>query len=123
MTPTTKIKNPYVGVFIFSSTSGKKPTLDKIIEATCEVMNLTFNQLCEPVRKKKIVMGRAIVWYLATVVYNLKISLAELGNAFGSFDHTTVIHNRESLRNQYHQDEDVRQVVNKIKSLIPYNAS
>ena len=92
----------------------KQIDLEVIIRTTASVTHVPEHIMCEKSRKMQIVLARGIVWYLAQVVYAIPLSIADLAKRFGDFDHTTVIHQRESIRNRYSNDDSVRNMINEI---------
>ena len=65
----------------------------------CDILNISFGDLCTKSRKRELVMVRhCIMYYLRE---RTKHSLITIGHLFGGRDHSTVLHGIETHENLY----------------------
>jgi len=67
-----------------------RPTLESVLDATCEHFSLTRDELLSASRSPRVVWPRQLAMYLARE--HTGASLPAIGGAFGGRNHTTVIH-------------------------------
>jgi len=70
-------------------------TQDIIIDAVCSHYDIVFDAMLKRTRKRKIVESRQIAMYL--LCYYTTMPLKAIGELFGGYDHTTVIHSRQQI--------------------------
>lgn len=74
-------------------------TIEPVI---CDGLNIPIERLKERTRIRQVTYARCFIWYL--VYSNYKISYRDLGNLYGTFDHTTVIHGIRTAKNLIETD-------------------
>ncbi|MCL2204568.1 MAG: chromosomal replication initiator protein DnaA [Defluviitaleaceae bacterium] len=89
------------------------PYIQKIVSAH---FKLTPEELNSRRRTQKIVFPRQIAMYLCRKL--LEVSLPDVGNFFGGFDHTTVIHSCDKIANELEYDEKLRETVAELERTI-----
>src|SRR5690242_11908025 len=89
-------------------------TQDVIVDAVCNSYNIVFDVLLKRTRKRQIVEARQVIMYLLCLYTT--VSLKKIGELFGGYDHTTVIHSRKQISNLLCTDIDLAYRIGKIKS-------
>lgn len=89
---------------------------EQIIIAVCDYFKITEERLKERLRKRELVLARQIAMYMMCK-FCYKISLKSIGNHFG-FDHTTVVHSRDTLQDLLDTDKELTIIYQIIKSKI-----
>lgn len=84
-----------------------------IIDAVCEHYDVTFKQLCSRKRTRHLCQPRQIIMYLLFSYTSL--SLREIGEIFGGYDHATVINSREKIKNLMQTVPEMSRVIARIK--------
>ena len=76
---------------------GENPTLDplSVLTPICKHFKTTMPVLSQRTRKREVVYVRHIAMYLLCTQTSL--SLLSIGELFGGFDHTSVIHARDRI--------------------------
>lgn len=69
----------------------------KITEIVMNFFNVSYNEMCEKNRRRHIVLARQILMH--ALAKHTKMSLHEIGKYLGGFDHTTIIHSRNTVDN------------------------
>lgn len=92
---------------------------DTIIEATCKYFGITKADIVGKKKSKEIVEPRMIAIYLISEM--LDMPLVAIGKLFGGRDHTTIIHARDKITEQYRDGGRVKTLVNAIKEQINAN--
>jgi chromosomal replication initiation ATPase DnaA len=88
-------------------------TQDIIVEAVCNQYNLIFEAICKRTRKRNIVEARQVIMYL--LCHYTTASLKRIGDLFGGYDHTTVIHSRKQITDLLYTDRDLANRMAEIK--------
>lgn len=88
-------------------------TQDIIVEAVCSQYNLIFEVICKRTRKRNIVEARQVIMYL--LCHYTTASLKRIGDLFGGYDHTTVIHSRKQIADLLCSDRELANKVHEIK--------
>lgn len=91
-------------------------TPENIINAVCKYFNVTKSDLIGKKKSKEIVEPRMIAIYLINEM--LDLPLVVIGKHFGGRDHTTIIHARDKITEQYKEGGKTKSLVNAIKDLI-----
>lgn len=79
-------------------------SLREIQTAICKLFGCTGEQLCSQSRRRSIVRPRQVAMTLAADLTNM--SLADIGEAFGGRDHSTVVYARNKIRSSQESDPD-----------------
>ncbi len=101
----------------FVRTAAKELTIENIQKLVCEFFNLPYDRLLAKTRKREVVQARQITMYLAKKF--TKSSLKNIGEHFGGFDHTTVIHSCQTVENLMDTDteynEQLQELLQKVQ--------
>ncbi|MBN1948257.1 MAG: chromosomal replication initiator protein DnaA [Candidatus Cloacimonetes bacterium] len=81
--------------------------LETIMQKVCEIYNITSTQIFDKTRKKNIVFPRQIAMYLTNLLIP-QLSLKEIANYYRRKDHTTVLHAKRTIEDQFKQDRELR---------------
>jgi chromosomal replication initiator protein len=84
-------------------------TVEQIQKRVAEHFDVRFSDMTSKRRPKNIAFPRQIAMYLTREL--TKMSLVEIGEAFGGRDHGTVLHAYRLVRDRMGDDDKVRQVV------------
>jgi chromosomal replication initiator protein len=90
----------------FVKTTAREMTIENIQKMVCEFFNMPYERLMMKTRRREVVQARQISMYLAKKF--TKSSLKAIGQHFGGFDHTTVIHSCQTVENLMDTDSDYR---------------
>jgi chromosomal replication initiator protein len=82
-------------------------TLDGITKQVCLTYSLSPAQMMEKTRKQNVAFPRQVAMYLANVLIP-QLSLKEIAEYYHRKDHTTVLHAKKMIENQFREDEDFR---------------
>ncbi|MDD2483000.1 MAG: chromosomal replication initiator protein DnaA [Candidatus Shapirobacteria bacterium] len=85
-----------------------------IISVCAKHFNIKTSDLCGKSRKKELVTARHITAYLLLTQINLP--LEEVGHLLGGRDHTSIMHARDKIHNDFSTNSQTRQLINQIKS-------
>ena len=91
----------------FVKTAARELTIENIQKMVCEYFHIGYDKLLAKTRKREIVQARQITMYLAKKF--TKSSLKNIGEHFGGFDHTTVIHSCQTVENLMDTDGDYKE--------------
>ncbi len=107
---------PKLSPYIIPGLKGRrsKTTQDIILNAVCNHYDIVFDVLVKKSRKMKIVEPRYVAMYLLS--YYTSLSLKQIGELLGGFDHTTVIHARTQINDLLCTDEALATRIMEIKS-------
>lgn len=92
---------------------------DTIIDATCKYFGISKADIVGKKKSKEIVEPRMIAIYLISEM--LDMPLVAIGKLFGGRDHTTIIHARDKITEQYRDGGRIKTLVNAIKEQINAN--
>lgn len=81
----------------FVRTAAREITIENIQKMVCEYFNVTYDSVMMKTRRREIVQARQITMFLAKKF--TKCSLKNIGDHFGGYDHTTVIHSCQTVEN------------------------
>ncbi len=87
--------------------SRKDITLDNITQQVCKFYNLTISQLVDKTRKQNISFPRQVAMYLANLLIP-SLSLKDIAEYYKRKDHTTVLHAKRMIENQFNEDNEFR---------------
>ena len=85
-----------------------------IISVCAKHFNIKTSDLCGQSRKKELVAARHITAYLLLTQINLP--LEEVGHLLGGRDHTSIMHARDKVTQEFSTNSQTRQLINQIKS-------
>lgn len=96
-------------------------SIENITKAVCAALSVDENKLRDKTRKKEIVLARQLAMYFSKEF--TKSSLKTIGLHFGGRDHSTVIHACNSIELLKEQDNNIKQLVDNLRSQIELNYS
>ncbi|PKN72936.1 MAG: chromosomal replication initiator protein DnaA [Candidatus Cloacimonetes bacterium HGW-Cloacimonetes-3] len=82
-------------------------SLDAITKQVCLSYSLSPAQMMEKTRKQNVAFPRQVAMYLANMLIP-QLSLKEIAVYYNRKDHTTVLHAKKLIENQFREDEDFR---------------
>ncbi len=85
----------------------KHISMDNITQQVCKAYDLSIPQLMEKTRKQNVAFPRQIAMYLANYLIP-QLSLKEIAEYYNRKDHTTVIHAKKMIENQFRDDDRFR---------------
>ncbi len=91
----------------FVRSAAREVTIENIQKMVCEYFHLPYDRLLAKTRKREVVQARQITMYLAKKF--TKSSLKNIGEHFGGFDHTTVIHSCQTVENLMDTDTEYKE--------------
>ncbi|MBS1589603.1 MAG: chromosomal replication initiator protein DnaA [Bacteroidetes bacterium] len=91
----------------FVKTAARELTIENIQKLVCEYFHIPYDRLLAKTRKREVVQARQITMFLAKKF--TKSSLKNIGEHFGGFDHTTVIHSCQTVENLMHTDGEYKE--------------
>lgn len=100
----------------FVRTAEREFTIEHIQKLVCEYLNVPYDRLMERTRKREVVQARQITMYLAKTF--TKTSLKSIGEHFGGFDHTTVIHSCSMVENLMETDAAYKEQLTQLKEKV-----
>ncbi len=95
----------------------KEITLDTITRQVCLSYGINISQIVDKTRKQHISFPRQVAMYLANLLIP-QLSLKEIAEYYKRKDHTTVLHAKKMIENQFRENLDFRsQIEQLIKSI------
>jgi len=91
----------------FVRSAAREVTIENIQKMVCEYFHIPYDRLLAKTRKREVVQARQITMYLAKKF--TKSSLKNIGEHFGGFDHTTVIHSCQTVENLMDTDTEYKE--------------
>lgn len=91
-------------------------TMDRIADVTCRYFHITKEDMTGKKKTKEIVEPRQICIYLITELMN--VPLASIGSYFGGRDHTTIMHARDKISDDLHNNKRLEMQIGDIKGMI-----
>jgi chromosomal replication initiator protein len=91
-------------------------TIENIQKMVCEHYNIPYDKLLLKTRKREIVQARQITMFLAKKF--TKSSLKNIGEHFGGFDHTTVIHSCQTVEDLMDTDTEYREKITELQQKV-----
>jgi len=85
--------------------NGHRPPAEQILSHVSEFFSVSPDLLRGKSRKKEIVLPRMVAMFLISELTSL--SLKQIGNLFGGRDHSTVIHARDTIKQQSFADVEI----------------
>ncbi|GAB1467826.1 chromosomal replication initiator protein DnaA [Candidatus Cloacimonadota bacterium] len=82
-------------------------SLDAITKQVCITYGLTPMQMMEKTRKQQVAFPRQVAMYLANMLIP-QLSLKEIAEYYNRKDHTTVLHAKKMIDNQFREDNEFR---------------
>ncbi len=89
------------------SEAKKDITLDMITQHVCAAYGITIPQIVDKSRKPNISFPRQVAMYLANLLIP-QLSLKEIAEYYKRKDHTTVLHAKKMIDNQFRSDNSFR---------------
>lgn len=91
-------------------------TIESIQKMVCEHYNIPYDKLLVKTRKREIVQARQITMFLAKKF--TKSSLKNIGEHFGGFDHTTVIHSCQTVEDLMDTDNEYKDKMDELQQKV-----
>ena len=91
-------------------------TPDKIISVVCDYFNISYKDITGKKKNKEIVEPRMIAIYLIDEI--LSLPLKTIGEYFGGLHHTTVMHSRDKITENFKSNKKTQTLVNEIKNML-----
>lgn len=91
----------------FVKTAAREMTIEHIQKMVCDYYHVSYERLLTKTRKREVVLARQITMYFAKKF--TKQSLKTIGDHFGGFDHTTVIHSCQTVENLMETDSEYKE--------------
>ncbi|MBM4399303.1 MAG: chromosomal replication initiator protein DnaA [Candidatus Cloacimonetes bacterium] len=88
-------------------------SLNDITQKVCEAYAITPTQLVDKTRKPFVAFPRQLAMYLANLLIP-SLSLKEIAEYYKRKDHTTVLHAKRMIENQFNEDVDFRGKVDQL---------
>lgn len=92
--------------------------LENIMQKVCAAYNITPKEIFDKTRKKNIAFPRQIAMYLSNLLIP-QLSLKEIAQYYKRKDHTTVLHAKKTIEDQFKNDRELRiqieRLINEIK--------
>lgn len=89
-------------------------SVEMIQKEVADYYNMSVSELKAKKRNKNILVPRQLAMYLARQM--TKLSLPEIGQAFGGKDHTTVLHSCKKIEQEVLTDRDLKNTIEKLTS-------
>jgi len=99
------------------SEAHKEITLENITQQVCNYYDLTIPQLVDKTRRQNISFPRQVAMYLANLLIP-SLSLKDIAEYYKRKDHTTVLHAKRMIENQFNRDEEFRKEIELLISRI-----
>ncbi|MDD3535637.1 MAG: chromosomal replication initiator protein DnaA [Candidatus Cloacimonetes bacterium] len=94
-------------------------SLDAITEQVCATFNITRTQIMDKTRKASVAFPRQVAMYLANLLIPA-LALKDIAQYYNRKDHTTVLHAKRLVENQFRDDLNFRslveQMINNLKN-------
>ncbi len=91
-------------------------TPDKIVSVVCDYFNVSYQDITGKKKNKEIVEPRMIAIYLICDI--LDPPLANIEKLFGGRDHSTIIHARNKISQDYKNNKKTQTLINDIRSAL-----
>ncbi|MDR1617385.1 MAG: chromosomal replication initiator protein DnaA [Syntrophomonadaceae bacterium] len=96
-----------------------KITIESIQKAVASYYNINVKELLSKKRNKPVVYPRQMAMYLCRTLTDA--SYPQIGHQFGGRDHSTVMHSIEKIENMLADDQELNDVLEKLKKKIDPN--
>jgi chromosomal replication initiator protein len=93
----------------FVKTAAREMTIENIQKLVCDYYHVPYDKLLTKTRKREVVLARQVTMFFAKKF--TKHSLKAIGEHFGGFDHTTVIHSCQTVENLMETDAEYKENV------------
>ena len=97
----------------------KEISLDNITQQVCNSYGINISQIVDKTRKQYISFPRQVAMYLANLLIP-QLSLKEIAEYYKRKDHTTVLHAKKMIENQFREDlafrSQIEQLIKNIKA-------
>ncbi len=100
----------------FVKTAAREMTIENIQKLVCDYYHVSYDRLLTKTRKRDVVLARQITMYFAKKF--TKQSLKTIGDHFGGFDHTTVIHSCQTVENLMETDMEYKENIIEIQQKV-----
>ncbi len=100
----------------FVKSATREMTIENIQKLVCEYYHVPYEKLMTKTRKREVVLARQITMYLAKKF--TKNSLKNIGDHFGGFDHTTVIHSCNTVENLLETDMEYKENLQEVQQKV-----
>lgn len=100
----------------FVKTAAREMTIENIQKLVCDYYHVSYDRLLTKTRKREVVLARQITMYFAKKF--TKQSLKTIGDHFGGFDHTTVIHSCQTVENLMETDTEYKENLMEIQQKV-----
>lgn len=91
-----------------------KETFDVILEAVCNQMNMSKEQMLTRTQRRKVVDARHIMFYICRKMEIRNVYIQEYLNDEGySIKHNTIIHGNNKISDKLESNSTLRKVVNR----------
>ncbi len=100
----------------FVKTAAREMTIENIQKMVCDYYHVAYERLLTKTRKREVVLARQITMYFAKKF--TKQSLKTIGDHFGGFDHTTVIHSCQTVENLMETDPEYKENLMEIQQKV-----
>jgi chromosomal replication initiator protein len=87
-------------------------SVEMIQKEVADYYNISVTELKAKKRNKNILFPRQVAMYLSRQL--TKLSLPEIGQAFGGKDHTTVLHSCKKMEQDVSEDRDLKSILEKL---------
>lgn len=91
----------------------RKITVDQIKKTVAEYYNITVEELISKSRRRNIALPRQVAIYFTTLLTDLP--LAAIGAEFGNRNHSTIVHNKQTVQNLLETDKKMKQDISEIE--------
>ena len=85
----------------------REVNLDNIMKKVCEAYGISSTEIFDKTRKKNISFPRQIAMYLSNLLIP-QLSLKDIAQYYKRKDHTTVLHAKKTIEEQFKNDLDLR---------------
>lgn len=80
-----------------------------ITKKVCEITKQKEEDVIKRTRKREIVFTRQICMSLAKLKMRRKVSLSDIGENYGGYDHATVLHAMKTVKDILDTDKNIRE--------------
>lgn len=91
-------------------------TYKDIVDIVSSYTGIKFETMCQINRKREIVLARYYTYYFAKEY--TKMTLKGIGTIYGLYDHTTVIHGINKIKDLLDVDKKVQRDFNRLSELV-----
>mgnify|MGYP006267628821 CR=1 FL=1 len=109
----TRLISPYAFAGLMDN-QRKNYDMDGIIQIVSKHTGKTFEQMLDRSRNEYLVESRGLCYLFIKQILP-QSRLKEIGNYFGGYDHTSILHNIEAVKNKMLLDNRLCRIYNKIE--------